>query len=123
MQCLSGAAYRPIQNGAVMGQSSLTTRVGAMVAVDGRVAQLVDGVIWVEDVAIADGYSGLAADGPDLVAWGPGGVDLLEADGLGGFDLCPVHEDGGVALSVDFDGNGTPDLLQVSDGWTMGFSE
>ena len=123
MQCLSGAAYRPIQNGAVMGQSSLNARVGAMVAVDGRVAQLVDGVIWVEDVAIAEGYSGLAADGLDLVAWGPGGVDLLEADGLGGFDLCPIHEDGGVALSVDFDGNGTPDLLQVSDGWTMGFSE
>jgi len=123
MQCLSGAAYRPIQNGVVMGQSSLNARVGAMVAVDDRVAQLVDGVIWVEDVAVAEGYAGLAADGVDLVVWGPEGVDLLEADGIGGFDVCPIHEDGDLVMAVDFDGNGTPDLVKVSDGWTMSFNE
>ena len=124
MQCFSGAAYRPVENGIVSGQTSLNNRVGSMRVVEGRVAQLVDGTLWVDDVAVASGVERFDAFAEDLYIGSPGeGLVLLEADGQGGFDACPVLDDSDWVHAGDFDGNGTPDAVSVSDGWTIGFTE
>jgi hypothetical protein len=124
MQCVSGAAYRPVVNGSVVGQTALNGRVGALRVVEGRVAQLVDGTVWVDDVAVAEGVLRFDAFAEDLyVDSEEYGLVLLEADGQGGFDACPVLDESDWVLAGDFDGNGTPDVISVSDGWTMGFTE
>jgi hypothetical protein len=78
----------------------------------------------VDDVAVAEGVLRFDAFAEDLyVDSEEYGLVLLEADGQGGFDACPVLDESDWVLAGDFDGNGTPDVISVSDGWTMGFTE
>lgn len=123
MQCLSGANYRPVREGSVLGQSSLNSLQGRLRVVDSRVAQLDgSGDLYVGGVLTSSGLSGFSVDGEDLLVWSNAGLLLLEADGLDGFDPCPVLDEI-VDGAADFDGNGKPDAVSLVQGWEIRFTE
>ena len=91
--------------------------------VDGRVAQLdASGDLWVEGDLVSSGQVGFDVDGQDLLVWSNEGLVLLEADGLGGFDPCPIL-DWIVDGAADLDKNGKPDGVSAVQGWEIQFTE